>query len=110
MGRITDDAARAFMAERPFSRGNTVVEVVRAEDRTVVTMKLWGNAIARRTNSTTGSKLEVTTSGHETRTTKDRLNALDGVSIRQTDFDWHLNDQLWERTAAWTEVQPGEAG
>lgn len=110
MARITEDAAEAFMRTRPFSRGNTVVEVVKAADRTVVTMILWGNPIARRTKRAGGETLEVCTQGHETRTTKDRLNAIDGVSVEQRDFDWYLNNRRWDDTSNWTEVRSGGAG
>ena len=46
--------------------------------------------------------LEITDAGLPTVTTKDRLNALPGVSINQKNGKWFLNGKLWD--GKWTVV------
>lgn len=59
---------------------------------------LHGNEIARHGKN----GLEITDAGLPTVTTKDRLNALPGVSINQKNGKWFLNGKLWD--GKWTVV------
>jgi hypothetical protein len=38
----------------------------------------------------------ITDCGWRTRTTKERLNGLEGVNIVQRDFQWYLNGVVWD--------------
>ena len=49
-------------------------------------------------------KLYIRSGGYETQTTKERLNGLPGVSIYQKDFQWYLNDKIWQDTDQWTAI------
>lgn len=79
--KISRQAAKAFMAIKPFSSGNTQVSVNGKKD--IATMMLHGNVIAINakwnTISAKGSNkryIWITTADWNTRTTKDRLNAI----------------------------------
>jgi hypothetical protein len=37
----------------------------------------------------------VTNAGWFSNTTKERLNAIDGVSVYQKDWNWYLNGEQW---------------
>lgn len=83
MRKISNSIAIAFSETGVKSVGNT---------KTGGT-KIWlhNNIIAeKRTDG-----LYITTCGWPTNTTKDRLNALPGVHIRQVDFQWILNGKAW---------------
>lgn len=72
------DMAEAFMARRPLSRSNT---------RTDGTgLWLFGNLIA---NHVDGGII-ICSGGHRSVTTRDRLNALPGIYIRQLSYTWYL--------------------
>jgi len=91
MRKITEEAVNAFNNSLPFKKANMEVEVL----RNVTIMKLHGNEIAykyhdpKRTTS-------ITHCGWPTRTTKDRLNAIDGVDIHQEKGQWFLNGKEWD--------------
>ena len=87
MRKITQEASHAFMRRERYKNGNTQVIV----DGDVVRMFLFGNCIARRTPLAT----TITTDGWMTDTTKERLNALNGVHINQEKGKWYLNGELW---------------
>lgn len=92
--QISIDAAEAFMNRKSFNRSNTEVKNNFDSERTQRTqLFLFGNLIA--THMEDGS-LRVGNQGYETTTTKERLNALPGVSIHQKDFQWYLNDFQWD--------------
>ena len=90
MRKITEQAAAAFMADRPFKKDNTQVEVM--EDVTI--MRLFGHGIAFR-NPRTG-EVTITNFGYFTVTTKERLNGIPGVDIRQKNGEWYLNGEPWD--------------
>lgn len=77
--KITKESVDAFLAGRPFHKGNMSVDIIDREK--LVVLKLHGNPIARR-DLTTG-KLEITNAGWPTVTTRERLNGLPGVSVWQ---------------------------
>ena len=57
----------------------------------VTSMFLFGNKIAEEKEGV----LRITNAGWKSNTTKERLNALNGVSISQKNFVWFLNGQEW---------------
>lgn len=92
MSKIDIDAAYAFHNRQPFKRGNTIVNVT--SDGRGVEMLLHGNCIAWITSES--QQLWISHSGYMTKTTKARLNALNGVHIQQRDFMWFLNGIYWD--------------
>ena len=77
-------------AER-FKKGNMEIEVL----PNVTVLKLFGNSIAYRYNDPERT-LSITNCGLDTPTTKERLNALPNVSIRQVNGEWFLNGEKWD--------------
>ena len=91
MRKITEQSVSAFMNAEKFNKGNMQVEVL----PNVTVLKLHGNEIAYRYNDPKRT-LSITNCGWDTPTTKERLNALPGVSIQQKNFEWYLNGVLWD--------------
>jgi hypothetical protein len=94
MRKITTQAVRAFQDGRTFKSGNTSVRVIKQHGGgSLVLMELHGNVIAR--HETWNGRTYVTNAGWFTRTTKERLNGLDGVNIYQRKGVWYLNGKEW---------------
>ena len=91
MRKITQEAVSAFNNSKSFHKQNMEVEVL----PNVTILKLHGNAIAYRYNDPERT-LSITNCGWATNTTKERLNALPGVSIEQKNFKWYLNGKEWD--------------
>ena len=91
MRQITRDSLNAFMNAKKFNKSNMSVEVL----PNVTIMKYQGNSIAYKYNDPKQT-ISITNCGWFTNTTKERLNALEGVSIYQKDFVWYLNDEEWD--------------
>ena len=91
MRKITTQAVQAFEEARPFKSGNTKVEVL----PNCTILKLHNNAIAYRYNDPERT-LSITNCGWQSDTTKERLNALDGVRISQSKGKWYLNGNEWD--------------
>ena len=91
MRKITRESVMAFMEARPFKKDNMTIEVL----PNVTIMSLFGNRIAYRYNDPDRT-LSITTCGWKSATTKERLNAIPGVYIRQIKGKWLLNDVEWE--------------
>ena len=92
MRKISIDAAVAFTRMKPFKRDNTEVVVgVNNPDGMYAKLKLHSNTIAVKTHKS----LKVTTCGWNTTTTRARLNALPGVSVRTKQGQLFLNDVPW---------------
>ena len=85
MRKITEHAVNAFENGGKCSEGNMSVHDG--------LMYLHGNLIAQYNDQ---GKLEISNCGWFSPTTKERLNALKGVSIEQKDFKWFLNGKLWD--------------
>ena len=102
--KITTESIRAFMAGKPFNKANMSVEVrpFKGESNMSVVLKLHGNVIARRTISDV-PMLEICDGNWQTATTKERLNAIPGVSVVQKNFQWYLNGAAWN--GSWTVIQ-----
>lgn len=90
MRKITKEAINAFMKAEEFNSSNTKVEVL----PNVTILKLFGNAIAYRYNDPERT-LSITNCGWRSNTTKERLNAIDGVHIVQKKGVWYLNGKEW---------------
>ena len=90
MKLITKQSIEAFMDARPFKKSNMEVEVL----PNVTILKLFGNRIAFRYNDP-DKTLSVTNCGWQSNTTKERLNAIPGVSIQQKNWEWYLNGEKW---------------
>jgi hypothetical protein len=99
MRKITIDSINAFMGDRTFKRQNMEVQVVSYNTTGVrsqsTMLLLHGNVIAVRNNDSNRS-MYITDCGWRTRTTKERLNGLEGVNIVQRDFQWYLNGVVWD--------------
>ena len=91
MRKITEESVNAFMNARKFKKANMEVEVL----PNVTILKLHENKIAYRYNNPERT-LSITNCGWFTNTTKERLNALEGVSIYQKNWEWYLNDKQWD--------------
>ena len=90
MRKITKETVNAFNNSTPFKKANMEVEVL----PNVTIMKLHGNSIAYRYNDPKKT-LSITNCGWQTNTTKERLNAIDGVYIVQKKGVWYLNGKEW---------------
>jgi len=91
MAKITEESIDAFNSATPFNKQNMSVEV----KPNVTILKLHGNPIAYRYNDTEKT-LSITNAGWLSKTTKERLNAIDGVSIAQKKGVWFLNGIEWD--------------
>lgn len=84
MRDITRKAIEAMLNGTSYCKNNTKVE-----NRA---MYLFGNRIAWITEN---HILHISNCGYKTATTKERLNGLPLVHIRQKDGCWYLNGQYW---------------
>jgi hypothetical protein len=91
MRKITEKSVEAFLSAVPFNESNTSVKVL----PNVTILSLYGNDIAYRYNDPNNT-LSITNCGYNTATTKERLNALPNVSIRQINRKWFLNGKEWD--------------
>ena len=105
MRKVTQQAVEAFESGRSFKSGNTQVRVLAQNGGgSLVLLELHGNAIAR--HESWNGRTFITSAGWETRTTKERLNGLDGVSIFQDRGVWYLNGEAWD--GKWIDPQTGK--
>lgn len=88
MRQITSNVTNAFANSRPFRSANSEVRV----NGTHVEMLLHGYVIAEKLNG----HLFISNCGYRTNVTKERLNGIAGVSIRQKNFVWYLNGAEWD--------------
>ena len=87
--KITQESVSAFLDCRPFKKSN--MEVLR--EGTIYYLKLFGNKIAAIEGD---GRLWISNAGWDTKTTKERLNGLPGVSIQQKKGEWYLNGNQWD--------------
>jgi hypothetical protein len=78
------------MNAEKFKSSNTNVEVL----PNVTILKLFNNAIAYRYNDPERT-LSITNCGWQSNTTKERLNAIPNVNIKQIKGSWFLNNKEW---------------
>jgi len=91
MRQITKESISAFMNAERFKKANMEVEVL----PNVTILYLHNNAIAYRYNDPQRT-LSISNCGWFSNTTKERLNALEGVSIYQKNYVWFLNGKEWD--------------
>lgn len=84
MRQITKEAVDAFLNGYYYKKSNMEV--------TCGQMYLHGNKIAWFDKN---KQLWISHCGYRTNTTKERLNGLPGVSIRQRNYQWYLNGEEW---------------
>jgi hypothetical protein len=88
MRKISEDVRTAFRLGENFKSGNT--QVISKDGDTM--LLLHGNMIAHKS----ALAYTITTAGWNTVTTRERLNALPGVSVYQKNFELFLNDEPWD--------------
>jgi hypothetical protein len=91
MRKITQEACHALLHGNRYKRSNT-----RVEDGV---MYLFDNAIATKSYG----NLYICDGGHKSVTTKERLNGLHGVEIKQKRGVWYLNGVEWD--GRWVKLQ-----
>jgi hypothetical protein len=92
MRKITSNMYKAYHNSKPLSKGNTVVSINKnASCGTLTQIFLHGNLIAEYSDM----GLSITNAGWKTNVTKERLNALPGVSVYQKKGQWYLNGKEW---------------
>ena len=84
MIQITKEAVDAFLNGYYYKKSN--MEVTCGE------MYLHGNKIAW---LDVNGQLWISHCGYRTNTTKERLNGLPGVDIRQRNYQWYVNGEEW---------------
>lgn len=89
MRQITSDSINAFNWGFTFSKSNMKVRVF----NDVIKLQYHGNTIAYKDRIT--NEVSITNCGWFTPTTKERLNAIEGVHIYQKNFVWYLNGEQW---------------
>ena len=92
MRQITEQSVKAFYNKGALKKQNMDVFFDRYDYKS--RMLLHNNCIA--TFDYQENILTINNCGWFTPTTKERLNALEGVSIRQKDFKWYLNGLEWD--------------
>ena len=91
MRKISEESVAAFMSAKKFKKGNMQVEVL----ANVSVLKLHNNPIAYKYNDPQGT-ISIQTCGWFSNTTKERLNAIPNVHIKQKDWNWYLNGEQWD--------------
>jgi hypothetical protein len=96
MRKITQQSVNAFLSGQKFNNSNTAVTVRRPIEtvREIVRLELHGNVIATRIQDS--PLFTINACGWFTNTTKERLNALPNVSIKQKAGVWYLNGEAWD--------------
>ncbi len=89
MRKITQNSVNAFLNDQSYREGNTKVSPSNGKNY----LYLHNNIIAVKDKET--EKISITNAGWQTNTTKERLNGLPNVSIKQIKGQWYLNGQLW---------------
>ena len=87
--KITNESVDKFLSRETFKKSN--MEVLR--EGTIYYLKLFGNKIAA---IEADGRLWISNAGWDTKTTKERLNGLPGVSIQQKKGEWYLNGNQWD--------------
>lgn len=88
--KVTTQIVSAFLAGNKLTVGNSSTDGEK--------LYLHGNLIAKKENGA----LFITNAGWQSNITKERLNALPGVSIGQKNWDWYLNGSQWD--GSWTKI------
>lgn len=107
MRKVTKNAIACFLNRQDGKFDNTTVlhkAILKngrfpAGDNWTV-LELFGNEIAAIDSK--DNSLYITNAGWKSNTTKERLNALPGVSISQKKGEWYLNGEKWG--GEWTKI------
>lgn len=91
MRKITQKAVNALYNAEKCNLGNTKIKVY----PNVTIMSLFNNDIAYLYNDPEKT-LSITDCGYFTNTTKERLNGLPNVNIKQIKGEWYLNGKEWD--------------
>ena len=91
MRQITEESKNAFYNKGKLNKQNMIVFYDKYDQTS--RMLLHDNCIAKYDHD--NKKLNVSNCGWFSNTTKERLNALTNVEIRQKDFVWYLNGKEW---------------
>lgn len=97
MKKITKKAIEAFLEGTDFNLDNTNVEF----NDNYTYLRLHGNIIARKL-SIEPYRIEITTAGWNTATTKERLNGIPGVYVCTKARQLYLNGEPWD--GAWSSI------
>ena len=101
MKKITQNTINAFLNDDQIKIDNTQVIVNANFGDPRTELYLFDNLIAqKRIGSRT---IQITNADWKSKTTKERLNALPGVSICQKKGDWYLNGNKWQ--GDWITIQ-----
>jgi hypothetical protein len=101
MKKITQNTINAFLNDDQIKIDNTQVIVNANFGDPRTELYLFDNLIAQKR---IGAKtIQITNADWKSKTTKERLNALPGVSICQKKGDWFLNGTKWE--GDWITIQ-----
>ncbi len=88
MRKITQESVNAFMASKPFKKGNMKVTI----EEGITYLKLHNNKIAA---MLADGRFWISNAGWATNTTKERLNGLPGVRVNQKNYQWFINGIPW---------------
>lgn len=89
MRKITQNSVYAFLNNQSFRENNTKVSPSNGKNY----LYLHDNIIAIKDKQT---EISITNAGWFSNTTKERLNALPNVSIKQVKGVWFLNGKEWD--------------
>ncbi len=95
MRKITKEAVDKFLSKETFKKSNMQVDECFGQYR----LKLHGNTIAVLDEF---NMLSISNAGWSSNTTKERLNGLPHVHIKQKNYQWYLNGNEW--SGEWTRV------
>ena len=90
MRQVTKNSVDCLLSGGNKQFSNTLVQTI----GNISKMYLFGNLIAIFDHST--NKLEIRNACWPSNTTKERLNGLPNVKIRQHKWEWYLNGALWD--------------
>jgi hypothetical protein len=93
--KITIESVDKFLSKETFRKSNMSVDEVNG----VYRLKLHGNTIATIDQF---NMLSISNAGWQSNTTKERLNGLPHVHIKQKNWNWFLNGNEWN--GEWTRV------
>jgi hypothetical protein len=96
MRKITQEAVDKFLSKEPFKKSNMKVE---SGGMGTWKLKLHGNTIA---SIDEFNMLSISNAGWSSNTTKERLNGIPHVHIKQKNYQWYLNGVEWN--GEWTRV------
>ena len=93
--KITNESVDKFLSRETFKKSNMEVDAFYGQFR----LKLHGNVIAVLDEF---NMLSVSNAGWASNTTKERLNGLPHVHVKQKNWNWFLNGVEWN--GEWTRV------